>query len=68
MYARLKATTLAYFDPNKDSTLHVASSLKRLRAVLMQEGRPISFASKSLTDMESRYANIERELLAVVWL
>ena len=33
----------------------------------MQEDSPIAFASKSLTDMESRYANIERELLAVVY-
>ena len=62
-----KATTLAYFDPNKSSTLQVDSSLKGLGVVLMQEGRPISFASKSLTDTESRYANIERELLAVVY-
>ena len=36
-------------------------------AVLLQEGRPIAYASKSLTDTEKRYANIERELLAVVF-
>ena len=29
--------------------------------------RVIAFASKSLTDIESRYANIEREMLAVVF-
>ena len=29
--------------------------------------QPIAFASKSLTDAESRYANIERELLAIVF-
>lgn len=28
---------------------------------------PIAFASKSLTETEQRYANIERELLAVVF-
>ena len=27
------------------------------------EDQPIAFASKSLTDVETRYANIERELL-----
>ena len=32
-----------------------------------QEEKPIAFASKSLSDCESRYANIERELLAVVF-
>ena len=60
-----KTTTLTYFDTNKDSVPHVDSSQKGLGAVLMQDSRPIAFASKSLTDIKSRYANIERELLAV---
>ena len=34
---------------------------------LIQDGKPIAFASKSLTGAESHYANIERELLAVVF-
>ena len=34
---------------------------------LIQDGKPIAFASKSLTGVESRYASIERELLAVVF-
>ena len=29
--------------------------------------RPIAFASKSISDAETRYSNIERELLGVVW-
>ena len=29
--------------------------------------RPIAFASKSLSDVETRYSNIERELLGEVW-
>ena len=49
------------------TVLQVDSSLYGLGAVLMQEGRPIAFASKLLTDTESHYANIERELLAVVY-
>ena len=35
--------------------------------VLMQEGCPIAFGNKSLTDTESRHANIEHELLVVVY-
>ena len=38
-----------------------------LGAVLFQEDRPVTFASKVLTETESRYANIEREMLAVVF-
>ena len=60
-------TTLAYFDCDKDYTIQVDASGRGLGAVLLQEGRPIAYASKSLTDTEKRYANIERELLAVVF-
>ena len=60
-------TTLAYFDCGKDSTIQVDASGRGLGAVLLQEGIPIAYASKSLTDTEKRYANIERELLAVVF-
>ena len=34
--------------------------------MLLQEGRPISFMSKALTDTQSRYSKIEREILGVV--
>ena len=34
---------------------------------MLQEGEPIAYTSKSLTDTETRYANIERELLAIVF-
>ena len=59
--------TLAYFNPDKPITVQVDASLKALGATLLQEGRPVAYASKSLTDQETRYANIERELLAVVY-
>ena len=36
-----------------------------LGAALLQGGWPIAFASKTLTDIESCYANIERECLSV---
>ena len=41
------------------------ASLRGLGACLIQDGKPMAFTSKSLTGVESRYANIERELLAV---
>ena len=47
-------------------TLQVDTSLKGLGASLMQDGHPVAFASNSLSDAETRYACIERELLAVV--
>ena len=43
------------------------ASQRGLGACLLQDGQPIAYASKSLTDIETRYANIERELLAIVF-
>ena len=60
-------TTLIYFDPRKPTTIQVDASSRGLGAALLQDGRPIAFASKSLTEVERRYANIEREMLAVVF-
>jgi hypothetical protein len=62
-----KEVTLAYFDPKKATTIQVDASTRGLGAALLQEDRPIAFASKSLTPTEQRYANIEREMLAVVF-
>ena len=58
---------LRYYDPSKKSTIQVDASSRGLGEALIQEGKPIAFASKSLTETEQRYANIERELLAVVF-
>ena len=60
-------TTLAYFDTTQPMTLQVDASMKGLGASLLQGGKPVAFASKALTTAGSNYANIERELLAVVY-
>ncbi len=59
--------TLTYFDTQKPTVIQVDASMKGLGAALLQDGKPIAFASKALTEAEQRYANIERELLAVVF-
>ena len=61
------AGTLSYFNPSKPTVLQVDASQQALGAVLTQDGKPICFASKSLTNTEKNYANIERELLAAVF-
>ena len=40
---------------------------KGLGAVLLQDGHPVSFASKSLTAAQQNYVAIELEALAVSW-
>ncbi|KAL8616164.1 hypothetical protein ACOMHN_066650 [Nucella lapillus] len=65
--AILSQPVLAYFDPSKPITLQVDASKFGLGAVLIQDGKPIAFASKSLNQTEQNYAQIEKELLAIVF-
>jgi hypothetical protein len=58
---------LRYFDPNAETVIETDASLKGLGAVLLQDGKPVCYASKALTETEQRYSNIEREALGVVW-
>ena len=58
---------LAYFDKDKDHIIQTDASKTGLGAVLLQEGQPVVYASRTLTDTECRYSNIKRELLGVVF-
>ena len=58
---------LAYFDKNKEHIIQTDASKTGLSTVLLQEGQPIVYASRTLTETERRYSNIERELLGVVF-
>ena len=58
---------LRYFDPNIDSVIQTDASQKGLGAVLLQQGQPVCYASKALTETERNCSNIERETLGVVW-
>ena len=60
-------TTLRYFDPSLPMTIQVDVSQVGLGTALLQNGKPIAFASKALTKTECQYVNIEREMLAAVF-
>ena len=62
-----KEITVSYFDPRAETHVQVGASSHDLGAVLIQNVRQIAFAPKSLSDHERRYANIEREMLALVF-
>lgn len=59
-------TVIGYFDAKKDIEVIVDASPVGLGAILAQD-RVIAFASRALTDTESRYSQTEREALAIVW-
>ena len=58
---------LAYFDPEKETRIQVDASKNGLGATLMQDGKPVAFPSKSLTETQKAYAQIEKELLAILF-
>ena len=65
------AETLGYFDKEAKTLIIADASPVGLGAILIQEQegrkRVISYASKSLSAVERRYSQTEKEALAVVW-
>ena len=70
--ALTSAPTLTLYDPNKATKEAADASSYGLGAVVLQEEepdtwKPVSFISRSITTTEARYAQIEKEALAVTW-
>ena len=67
----MKPTVLALYDPKAPTKLSGDASSFGLGAVVLQEvassWRPVAYASRSLTETEQRYAQIEKEALAITW-
>lgn len=59
--------TLAYPDPQLPYDFHCDASNVGLGAVLVQKGRPIAYASKTLSDAAQNYSTTEKECMAIVW-
>jgi len=65
------AETLAFFDKDAETQVIADAGPVGLGAVLVQiqngEHRVICYASRSLSDVERRYSQTEKEALALVW-
>ena len=61
------APILAYYSPKKQKVLQTDASIKGLGTCLLQDEKPVYFASKGLTDAQKGYVAIELESLAVAW-
>ncbi|XP_064638291.1 uncharacterized protein LOC135494308 [Lineus longissimus] len=61
------APVLRYFDVHEDTTIQCDASDTGLGAAIMQKEQPVAYASRALTSAERNYAQIEKELLAIVY-
>ena len=62
-----KMKALPYFDVNAEATLQMDASKKGLGACIIQKGKEVCYASRSLTKTEQNYQNLEREALGTIW-
>ena len=68
-----ESPVLTLFDPNHHTVVSADASSFGLGAVLLQkshqeeEYKPVAFISRSMTQTEQRYAQIEKEALAFTW-
>ena len=65
-----RPTTLALYDPSAPTKISADASAYGLGAVLLQKfdtWKPVAFASRSMSETERRYAQIEKEALATTW-
>jgi len=65
-------TILALYNPQFDTKISADSSSFGLGAVILQKQpdhcwKPIAYASRSLSECERRYAQVEKEALACTW-
>ena len=67
LITKAHSSPLQFFQRHLPVTIQADASKHSMSACLLQNGKPIAFALKSLTDANTRYASIERELLTVVY-
>jgi len=66
-----KPRILTHYNMNADLKISADASSYGLGAVLLQRDsqswRPVVYASRAMTDTECRYAQVEKEALAITW-
>ena len=67
----LKPTVLTLYDPKAKTKVSADASSFGLGVVLLQQDNqgwcPVAFASKSMSEVEQRYTQIEKEALTTTW-
>ena len=56
-----------YYDEEKLLIVQCDASQRGLRAALLEEGKPIAYTSRVMTNTEANYGQIEKEHLVIVF-
>ena len=65
--ALICSPTWTFYDSTQPVTIQCDASQAGLGPCLLQHGRPIAYASRSMTKAETNYAQIEKEMLSIVF-
>ena len=65
--AILKTGVLRYLHPTAKITVQCDASSLGLGTAILQEGKPVAFASRALSSAEKNYSQLEKEMLAIVF-
>ena len=65
--AIVQSPTLAIYDHQKELVLENDASEYGIGSVLLQDGKPLDYAPRTLSATEQNYAQIEKELLAITF-
>jgi hypothetical protein len=63
----ITVTRLEVHDPTVPPVIQCDASMNGLGACLLQNNHPVAYASRSLTQPETHYAQIEKEMLAIMF-
>ena len=63
----ISAPVLAYYDVTKPVVIQCDMSKSGLGKALLQEGCPVAFSTRVMSQTEQNYAQMEKELLVIVF-
>ena len=63
----LNELVLQPYNASEELTIETDASQRAVAAIVTQNGRPVYFLSKKLTNAQSNWSNIEREAYGIYW-
>ena len=65
--ALVESPTLTFYDVMQPVTIQCDASQAGLGSSLLQHGKPVAYASRSMSNAEKNYAQIEKEMLSITF-